>query len=117
MASTRAMAARLRDLGRLRDWAAGGISATHHTAGRIDRDHVQVRRAICWNDDTLAEYHATGHQRLKGADQVKTLIGGPWASRYTLSHLVKDETCLAPADWERTVTHFLDRALHLSGAR
>jgi sugar (pentulose or hexulose) kinase len=101
-ASTRAMAHRLRDLGRLRDWAAGGVSATHHTAGRIDRDHVQVRRAICWNDDTLAEYHATGHQRLKGADQVKALIGGPWASRYTLSHLVKDEACLAPADWERT---------------
>jgi sugar (pentulose or hexulose) kinase len=101
-ASTRAMASRLRDLGRLRDWAAGGISATHHTAGRIDRDHVQVRRAICWNDDTLAEYHATGHQRLKGADQIRTLIGGPWASRYTLSHLVKDEVCLSPADWERT---------------
>jgi xylulokinase len=100
--SVRAMAHRLRDLGRLADWAAGGISATHHTAGRIDRDHVQVRRAICWNDDTLAEYHATGHQRLRGPDQVKALIGGPWASRYTLSHLVKDEACLPAAEWERT---------------
>jgi sugar (pentulose or hexulose) kinase len=100
--SVRAMAHRLRDLGRLGDWAAGGVSATHHTAGRIDRDHVQVRRAICWNDDTLAEYHAIGHQRLRGAEQVKALIGGPWASRYTLSHLVKDEACLSPADWERT---------------
>jgi sugar (pentulose or hexulose) kinase len=101
-ASTRAMAHRLRDLGRLREWAAGGISATHHTAGRIDRDHVQVRRAICWNDDTLAQYHATGHRRLKGPEQVKALIGGPWASRYTLSHLLKDEACCPQADWERT---------------
>src|SRR5580700_12288339 len=39
-ASTRAVAARLRDLGRLRHWRAGGISATHHTSGRIDKDHV-----------------------------------------------------------------------------
>src|SRR5262249_16754026 len=43
-ASTRAMAARLRELGRLKDWIAGGISATHHTSGRVDSDHVQVRR-------------------------------------------------------------------------
>ena len=35
-ASTRAIAARLRELGRLQHWLAGGISATHHTAGRID---------------------------------------------------------------------------------
>ena len=45
-ASTRALAAKLRDLGRLRDWVAGGISATHHTAGRVDRHGNQVRRAI-----------------------------------------------------------------------
>src|SRR5262245_59861182 len=32
----RLMASRLRDLGRLKDWAAIGISATHHTASRID---------------------------------------------------------------------------------
>src|SRR3954454_20473687 len=38
-ASTRAITARLRELGRLQHWAAGGISATHHTAGRIDADH------------------------------------------------------------------------------
>src|ERR1700684_2670446 len=47
-ASTRAIAARLRDAGWLGRWAAGGISATHHTSGRIDADRVQVRRAICW---------------------------------------------------------------------
>src|SRR5271166_1827972 len=41
-ASTRALAARLRELGRLDHWVAGGISATHHTAGRIDADRVQV---------------------------------------------------------------------------
>src|SRR6516225_4130611 len=35
-ASVRAMANELRKLGRLSDWVAGGISATHHTAGRID---------------------------------------------------------------------------------
>jgi sugar (pentulose or hexulose) kinase len=101
-ASTRAIAARLREQGRLADWAAGGISATHHTAGRIDGDRVQVRRAICWNDHSLAEYHARGLARLGGQERVKELIGGPWAIRYTLSHLVKDEECLPAAQWERT---------------
>src|SRR5437660_2390757 len=38
-ASVRAMANRLLEQGRLADWVAGGISATHHTAGRIDADH------------------------------------------------------------------------------
>ncbi len=101
-ASTRAIASRLRDLGLLAKWAAGGISATHHTAGRIDRDVCQVRRAICWNDHTLATYHARGLERLGGQERVKELIGGPWASRYTLSHLVKDEETLSEADWKRT---------------
>jgi sugar (pentulose or hexulose) kinase len=101
-ASTRAIAARLRELGRLKDWVAGGISATHHTAGRIDRDHVQVRRAICWNDHTLAAYHARGLDRLGGQERVRAMIGGPWAIRYTLSHLVKDEEQLSPSDWQRT---------------
>lgn len=101
-ASVRAMASRLRALGRLDDWIAGGISATHHTAGRIDADHVQVRRAICWNDHSLAPYHARGLERLGGQDQVREIIGGPWAIRYTLSHLVKDEATLSLADWQRT---------------
>ncbi|HPD15600.1 MAG TPA: FGGY-family carbohydrate kinase [Planctomycetota bacterium] len=101
-ASTRAIAARLRELGRLADWAAGGISATHHTAGRIDRDIVQVRRAICWNDHSLAKYNALGLERLGGQDRVRQLIGGPWAIRYSLSHLVKDEAKLSETDWRRT---------------
>ncbi len=101
-ASTRAIAARLRELGRLGHWVAGGVSATHHTAGRIDRDRVQVRRAICWNDHTLAAYHARGLERLGGSARVQELIGGPWAVRYSLSHLVKDEECLSEADWRRT---------------
>ncbi len=101
-ASTRGLANRLRELGRLTDWAAGGISATHHTAGRIDSDRVQVRRAICWNDHSLAAYHAKGLQRLGGDGRVRELIGGPWAIRYTLSHLVKDEEHLSAADWKRT---------------
>jgi sugar (pentulose or hexulose) kinase len=96
------MAARLRELGRLPRWAAGGISATHHTAGRVDRDRVQVRRAVCWNDHTLAAYHARGLERLGGQGRVEQLIGGPWAIRYTLSHLVKDEEHLSPGDWRRT---------------
>jgi sugar (pentulose or hexulose) kinase len=100
--STRAIAARLRELGRLSDWAAGGLSATHHTAGRIDRDRVQVRRAICWNDYSLAAYHARGLERLGGQERVKELIGGPWAIRYSLSHLVKDEETLSAGDWQRT---------------
>jgi sugar (pentulose or hexulose) kinase len=101
-ASTRAIAARLREQGRLANWAAAGVSATHHTAGRIDRDRVPIRRAICWNDHSLAEYHARGLARLGGQDHVKGLIGGPWAIRYTLSHLVKDEECLPREGWERT---------------
>jgi sugar (pentulose or hexulose) kinase len=101
-ASTRAIFGRLRELDRLQHWVAGGISATHHTSGRIDADHSQVRRAICWNDHTLAEYHAIGLERLGGQARVRELIGGPWAIRYSLSHLVKDEVKLPLAEWKRT---------------
>lgn len=101
-ASVRALATRLRALGRLQHWVAGGISATHHTAGRIDADHVQVRRAICWNDYSLATYCQRGLERLGGQVRVKQLSGGPWAIRYTLSHLLKDEAHLPAADWKRT---------------
>ncbi len=100
--SVRAMADALRALGRLDDWRAGGISATHHTSGRIDAAHNQVRRAICWNDASLAKFHAKGLERLGGAKKVRELIGGPWAIRYSLSHLVKDEKTLNEKDWERT---------------
>jgi len=101
-ATVRSIAASLLGQGRLHHWIGGGISATHHSAGRIDAHHNQVRRAICWNDQTLATYHAAGLARLGGADRVKELIGGPWAIRYSLSHLVKDETTLSEADWKRT---------------
>lgn len=101
-AVVRGLAHCLRELQRLEDWAAIGISATHHTAGRIDADGNQVRRAICWNDQTLAEFHGQGLQRLGGVDRVKQLIGGPWAIRYSLSHLVKDEATLSADDWRRT---------------
>jgi xylulokinase len=101
-AATRGLAARLRELGRLSDWLVGGISATHHTAGRVDADHNPVRRAICWNDQTLAQYHAEGLARLGGAGVPRDLTGGPWAVRYSLSHLVKDEATLPEADWKRT---------------
>ncbi|TVS20997.1 MAG: xylulose kinase [Planctomycetaceae bacterium] len=110
-ASVRGIVAELRRLGRLQDWVAGGISATHHTAGRIDENYLPVRRAICWNDQTLAAYRQAGEQRLGGPEAVKRLIGGPWADRYTLSHLVKDEDAqvqdqdtkyLKPSDWQRT---------------
>src|SRR5207247_9914751 len=63
---------------------------------------VQVRRAICWNDQSLAKYHARGLARLGGAARVQELIGGPWAIRYSLSHLVKDEEQLTEGDWKRT---------------
>lgn len=101
-ATTRAMADELRQRGRLSQWIAGGISATHHTAGRIDRRGNQVRRAICWNDYTLTDFHRIGLERLGGQQRVRQLIHGPWAIRYTLSHLVKDEAHLPRADWERT---------------
>lgn len=102
MGALRAMSNRLRELQRLSDWQAIGISATHHTAGRIDRDAVQVRRAICWNDGTLAEHHARGLDRLGGQARARELIGGPWAIRYSLSHLVKDEAVLPADGWRRT---------------
>lgn len=117
-ASTRAIAARLRELGRLGDWAAGGVSATHHTSGRIDADNVQVRRAICWNDHSLAAYHARGLGRLGGQDKVRELTGGPWAIRYGLSHLLKDEDSLPAAEWRRTkriVPHGVASAGFLTG--
>jgi xylulokinase len=101
-ASTRRVALNLRELGRSEEWVAGGISATHHTAGRVDRVGNQVRRAICWNDQTLAKYHAKGLERLGGPDAVKKLIGGPWAVRYSLSHLVKDEETLSEDAWNWT---------------
>ncbi len=101
-ASTRAIIGKLRARGRLGHWAAGGISATHHTSGRLDADRVPIRRAICWNDHTFAGYHQRGLERLGGQAKVRELIGGPWASRYSLSHLVKDEETLAPEDWRRT---------------
>jgi sugar (pentulose or hexulose) kinase len=101
-ASARDLAAKLRDLKRINDWAAAGISATHHTAGRVDANHNQVRRAICWDDQTLAEHHEAGLKRLGGPGRVAELIGGPWATRYSLSHLVKDETCLSEDGWKRT---------------
>jgi len=101
-ATVRGIAHKLRELGRLADWVTGGISATHHSAGRIDSANNQVRRAICWNDQTLARYHAEGLARLGGPGRVQELIGGPWAVRYSLSHLVKDEQTLAKEDWART---------------
>src|SRR5262249_39966766 len=55
-----------------------------------------------WNDHTLPAFHAKGLERLGGTGRVIELIGGPWASRYTLSHLVKDEETLSDADWKRT---------------
>jgi sugar (pentulose or hexulose) kinase len=101
-AATRALADHLDLLGRPERWAAAGVSATHHTAGRIDRAGNPVRRAICWNDQTLAAYHAEGLERIGGQARAKQLTGGPWAVRYSLSHLVKDEHTLGEADWHRT---------------
>ena len=116
--STRSLAGQLKDLGRLQDWIAGGISATHHSAGRIDRFGAPVRRLICWNDQTLGEFHAKGSARLGGQDRARELTGGPWAVRYSLSHLVKDEATLSDADWVRTrmlVQHGTAAAGYLTG--
>jgi xylulokinase len=101
MASLRVLGAELEPQ-RAALWVAGGISATHHTAGRIDANAVQVRRAICWNDHSLAPYHARGLERLGGQENVIKAIGGPWAIRYTLSHLVKDEEYLPLSYWKHT---------------
>jgi xylulokinase len=113
-ASTRALVARLRELGRLGNWRAAGLSATHHTAGRLDADGLPIRRAICWNDQTLASYHSRGLERLGGQARVIELTGGPWAIRYSLSHLVKDEATLPASDWRRTV-HILSHGSLAAG--
>lgn len=113
-ATTRHIARKLFDLDRAADWAAGGISATHHTAGWLDEDAVQVRRMICWNDQTLAKYHAEGLARLGGQERAKELTGGPWAVRYGLSHLVKDEHTLSRTRWDR-VDVFAPHGLAASG--
>ncbi|MFM8274985.1 MAG: FGGY-family carbohydrate kinase [Gemmata sp.] len=101
-AAVRLISDELEHVDRLSAWAACGISATHHTAGRLGPADSQVRRAICWNDQTLAEYHAEGLRRLGGQQRAKELTGGPWAVRYSLSHLVKDEHTLGAGDWRRT---------------
>jgi xylulokinase len=101
-ASARSMIGQLQAMGRLKDWVAGGISATHHTCGRVDAFGNPIRRMICWNDQTLNTYHALGLGRLGGPARVRELIGGPWAERYSLSHLVKDESTLSEADWKQT---------------
>jgi len=102
-ASTRLLATSLARQGQLKDLQVAGISATHHSAGRIDSAGNQVRRAICWNDQTLAKYHSEGLKRLGGQGRAKELTGGPWAVRYSLSHFVKDELTLGEEDWKRTV--------------
>lgn len=100
-ASAREMSALLDEEGMADDWLAAGISATHHTAGWIDANNNPIRRAICWDDQTLAKYHAIGMERLGGPAKVRELIGGPWAVRYSLSHLVKDEATFSKKDWQR----------------
>src|SRR5258708_1098721 len=65
-------------------------------------DKTQVRRASCWNDRSLRKFHKRGLERLGGQAKVRELIGGPWAIRYSLTHLVKDESSLSAADWQRT---------------
>lgn len=101
-ATARGIADELRERELLPRWIAGSISATHHTSGRIDQRGNQIRRAICWNDFTLADYHRIGLERLGGQLRVRERIHGPWAIRYSLSHLVKDELLLPRRDWERT---------------
>lgn len=104
-ASARLLAGHLYDCGRhdqYKRWLACGVSATHHTSGRIDSSGNQIRRAICWNDQTLGKYHAEGLARLGGQDRARELTGGPWAVRYSLSHLVKDEHTLARDAWDQT---------------
>ncbi len=101
LATTRGVVSDLQDLQMDSHWVAGGISATHHTAGWLDEQGNQIRRMICWNDQTLAKYHAVGIERLGGQERAKELTGGPWAVRYSLSHLVKDEEVLSELDWKR----------------
>jgi sugar (pentulose or hexulose) kinase len=115
-ASYRGLVAQLRQIGRDQDLLAAGISATHHTAGRIDADGNQVRRAICWNDQTLAAFHAEGLERLGGQQRAIELTGGPWAVRYSLSHLVKDEHALPEPFWaSHTLQHGSLAAGYLTG--
>src|SRR3954469_12439295 len=63
-AATRLIATKLFAVDALKRWPVSGVSAPHHPAGRVGKSFEQVRRAICWNDQTLAEYHAEGLKRL-----------------------------------------------------
>jgi xylulokinase len=92
---------------------AVGISATHHTAGPM-AGYDPIRRMICWNDQSLAKYHAEGLARLGGQQRAIELTGGPWAVRYSLSHLIKDEQTLSEADWERT-RHLVQHGSFVAG--
>ena len=114
LATTRAIAADLADLQMESHWVAGGISATHHTAGWLDDRGNPIRRMICWNDQTLAKYHTVGLERLGGQERAKELSGGPWAVRYGLSHFVKDEETLSELDWKRLAI-FAPHALAAGG--
>ncbi len=110
LASTRALADALDGAHRLTDWLVAGISATHHTAGRIDEHNNQVRRAICWNDQTLAKYHAEGlaaaRRARPGTGTHRRAVGRAvlaLAPREGRTYSQAEPSGSAPRGWFRTV--------------
>ncbi len=94
--------------GQARRASVRGIAAEFKAAGRLTtglpaafRRHITppaVSTAITIRSagpfaGTIKRWRVTsrGERRLGGAKRVRELVGGPWADRYTLSHLVKDE--------------------------
>ena len=74
-------------------------------AGSCVRRAVDLRQADQAQGDDRDQHRdpqARLVERLGGQKRVRQLIGGPWAIRYTLSHLVKDEAKLSKEDWART---------------
>jgi len=83
---------------RLRQWVAGGILATHHYSA-ASMPTGQVRRASVERPEPECYMRKAG--TLGGQKKVRDLIGGPWAIRYSLSHLVKDNQAQEKVGAER----------------
>ena len=86
-----------------RHWVAGGISATHHTAGRIDRDRVPGSPG-----HLLERPHAGGVSRPRPASG-SAARNAPRTDRRAVGDSLHAqpsrqgrEQCCRAADWERT---------------
>jgi len=101
VASVRAIAARLRELGRLHNWAAAVSRPHHHTSGRIDVDRVQCGGPSA---GTITRWRSI----MPGDWNVSAARNGCRNSSAALGHPLQPEPPgqgrgrLPKADWKRT---------------